>query len=1149
MPTPTNFNININGVLTDLSDIFKPVSSGDIVTTDTGYLVNGTDFKSLFEKYSTNSENYPNIISTYNTQDGHDLSQIFKTFDIFSARKIVPSTLFSKINNGYNVKNYNYVEFTSNGSIIFDNNFDIDIIVVGAGGNGAGYADGNGGGGGGSGGIVHVSDLRVEAGKEYNIKVGKHGDGTTGYSLFETSDHSKYIKAYCGGNGIGFVGGQQGNTDVTFDISSNKIRSLINGNGSDGLNMNNTSNIGNGRTVYDASLNDQSMPQISIYNKQESIFFKYKNGVNTEPFVYGGGGAGGANNDIYGYNGGWAGEGGIGGMFGGNRNGNVNPSHVQTNGHSSLTFGGGGGGGGGGSNYTAGIGGSGGDGIVVIVMKLPYILTDKNGDIYSWSSVIDNTYMIDMSRQTDLTVSNGTPFGNIFFDKNYRIDIIIIGSGGKGGEPSGKPIEVGDMCFDDSITTSLTQPLSPIVTILSGPNPGPNQNDQFFVVKMSNDTQRTVSRNVLIPIVSDKRGGGGGAGGVIILNGFYVNSTYKYTITTGQVDNYGNSSGIRGILNNPNLSDSNLPNDIVTFANGGSNGSPGTGGDAGSFSIYSNQESSVTIYTSSGGKGAGVNDTKGQDTIINNQILYGGGGGMGGRYGGKYGYNGTGGVNSFTGGTVYRSINGSVGGITKAVNTQYFAAQNDGYIGNSYGAGGGGGGFEYMTNIKPIYGSGGRGGPGAVILKIYANDSRADPLVDPNRYDWRSMNFFASPTPDLNFPDPPVPDSFIFGHMSVVSGSNNDIFVGGKFNTIYSLVANRIAKWNKTTNTWSKLNNGLNERCNVLCYDSVNNLLYVGGNFTTAGDISSIYIACWNNNTNTWSTLASGLPNYCYSLAIDKVTHYLYAGGINYIKKWNGTEWSDLGTGITGTCKSICIDNSSNVYIGGIFTSVGTLSTKLNIAKWSNNVWSRLSASVTSLNQTEDPVYNIDPIYTLKYNTNLDVLYVGFSQLNINTRHIMSIYNISSDTWSVYTQTYHDVNSIKSYGSNYIPTAYNSFINFPRGGCYSIDYDASNNVYIAGLFNFYLDTDVDSNNIPIGQGFQNLAMLKYTSSGYSNENWTYKGNNSVNYPKPYGQYGYNFSVTVVNDNIYVSGSFLNVLKDIGQPDPSITFLTVWSKTL
>jgi hypothetical protein len=88
----------------------------------------------------------------------------------------------------------------------------------------------------------------------------------------------------------------------------------------------------------------------------------------------------------------------------------------------------------------------------------------------------------------------------------------------------------------------------------------------------------------------------------------------------------------------------------------------------------------------------------------------------------------------------------------------------------------------------------------------------------------------------------------------------NEVFVGGAFSSAGGVSANRVARFNTQTNTWSSLGTGSSNGVNsyVAALAVVGNEVFVGGNFTSAGGVSANYVARFNTLTNTWSSLGTG---------------------------------------------------------------------------------------------------------------------------------------------------------------------------------------------------------------------------------------------------------------------------------------------------
>jgi hypothetical protein len=286
---------------------------------------------------------------------------------------------------------------------------------------------------------------------------------------------------------------------------------------------------------------------------------------------------------------------------------------------------------------------------------------------------------------------------------------------------------------------------------------------------------------------------------------------------------------------------------------------------------------------------------------------------------------------------------------------------------------------------------------------------------------------------------------------AIAIDSNNNVYVGGRFTSINGVSANNIAKWTNSTSSWSAMGTGVTDSensataTNIMVYalavDS-NNDLYVGGRFDKANGTTVNNIAKYTSSTSTWSSMGSPVGvrdsgdnasnSYVYAIAINSLNNVFFVGKfdiinnsvtVNNVTRWNNTNstlngvgpgassfgvtatavyaiainsnndifiggqitsvftglsvttpvsniafigagltsWSGVGTsGITGgtpTVYALNVDSSNNIYVGGSFTSAGGI-TANNIAKWSGTAWS--SIIYNSNNGTNGTIYTID---------------------------------------------------------------------------------------------------------------------------------------------------------------------------------------------
>lgn len=131
----------------------------------------------------------------------------------------------------------------------------------------------------------------------------------------------------------------------------------------------------------------------------------------------------------------------------------------------------------------------------------------------------------------------------------------------------------------------------------------------------------------------------------------------------------------------------------------------------------------------------------------------------------------------------------------------------------------------------------------------------------------------------------------------LVSGSS--IFIGGEFTAAGNAAANNVARFDTTTNTWSALKQGNVNGVNGIVTELVlsGNSLFVGGGFTTAGTSTVVFanrVAKFDLSTNTWSALKQGNGNGVNS----NVTAMAVSGNSLFVVG-NFTTANQGGTGAT----------------------------------------------------------------------------------------------------------------------------------------------------------------------------------------------------------------------------------------------------------
>jgi hypothetical protein len=162
---------------------------------------------------------------------------------------------------------------------------------------------------------------------------------------------------------------------------------------------------------------------------------------------------------------------------------------------------------------------------------------------------------------------------------------------------------------------------------------------------------------------------------------------------------------------------------------------------------------------------------------------------------------------------------------------------------------------------------------------------------------------------DSNFKWHYVPNSDFYdgnysGNVFSAAVYHDELYVGGRFDSIGNIQANHIARWDGTN--WATVGQGIDSEhiYGMIVYD---NDLYVGGAFDVAGNVAVNHLARWNGSA--WRDVGGGItgPGY-YGIygTMEAYKDELYIGGgfenaggqpMSHLTKWNGSAFSSVGGG------------------------------------------------------------------------------------------------------------------------------------------------------------------------------------------------------------------------------------------------------------
>lgn len=195
----------------------------------------------------------------------------------------------------------------------------------------------------------------------------------------------------------------------------------------------------------------------------------------------------------------------------------------------------------------------------------------------------------------------------------------------------------------------------------------------------------------------------------------------------------------------------------------------------------------------------------------------------------------------------------------------------------------------------------------------------------------------------------------------LASAPGDELISGGTILSTDGKISVNVARWNSSQGEWNPLTPGsgvasLEDISFVTALAADDDNIFVGGDFDIADTFTVRNVARWERATQTWHPLADGLNGAVYALALDD-NGTLYAGGtfsksgataLNRIARWDGSAWQPLGEGLNGNVLSLAFHNGT-LYVGGNFTAAGG-APAMNVARYdvASQSWSNLGDGLTA---------------------------------------------------------------------------------------------------------------------------------------------------------------------------------------------------------
>lgn len=367
----------------------------------------------------------------------------------------------------------------------------------------------------------------------------------------------------------------------------------------------------------------------------------------------------------------------------------------------------------------------------------------------------------------------------------------------------------------------------------------------------------------------------------------------------------------------------------------------------------------------------------------------------------------------------------------------------------------------------------------------------------------------------------------VSGQVNTLLHTGDALYIGGSFTEVDGVSANRVAKYDISSSTWTPLGSGVNNMVSTL--ELINDHLYVGGSFTSAGGSNAFKVTRYDLNTEEWAPFYNGFTASSSVRDMSFVGEILFVGGniprvsgfdASNIVSFNITNeiWQLPSNGLGGEVNSIVVENDE-AFVGGTFTSANGFSAA-RVASYNVNTrtWSALGEGIQA--------------YTIPSNSiTVDVLLVHDGYLYVggrfqiageaNANHIAR-YNISEGTWSGLGSGLNDrvqamaiVDEVLYAGGTFTNAGGNTANRIAK-------YDLTTETWSAlgsGVDGTVRALEVIGSELYVGGHF--------TSAGSENANYIarYDTENETWHPLGNGTDDNVLTITANNGNLYAGGSF------------------------
>jgi len=291
---------------------------------------------------------------------------------------------------------------------------------------------------------------------------------------------------------------------------------------------------------------------------------------------------------------------------------------------------------------------------------------------------------------------------------------------------------------------------------------------------------------------------------------------------------------------------------------------------------------------------------------------------------------------------------------------------------------------------------------------------------------------------------------------------DGDLIIVGNFTSIGGSALNRAARWDGSTLTG--FSTGFNAEVKDVYFDYKRNKLYFGGAFTSAGGVANTAkVAVWDLTTGAFSAMGTGTNNTVFAVYVEEASGDVYIGGAfttvngsNYhgVARWDYADqgWHSIGTtneGVNASCLSITGAAMGNIYFGGAFTETYAAGPGFDLIEI--NYIAKLAPGGTGNLQPLGNGVN-GSVYFMKWDTTLNKLFLSgnFTLLNIGT------ISLAADRTAFWNGT-----TFEKFPLDFPGTAQVSSYARHANGDYYLGFDTSGTMIIPSALNSVTNTGTD----------------------------------------------------------------------------------------